>query len=335
LTVWDLDKGIPLCRLTGHDYDIIDWDLTVDGDYVVTASWDKTLKVYDYRNGKEIHTLRGHNQRINSLSLTSDGHKVLSAGEDQILMLWNIPKGERIFSLWGHTDEVSAAVFTPDGKHAISISYDHTFRVWDLETRKEQHEISHSYINVEEIILTPDGKQVIIREGDGTLSIGSEDFAIKVWELETGCLIHTLPGHTNLVIDILVTQDGRYIISTSHDHSLRIWDLKNGQTVARFMGEDNLNIQAISPDGKTILAQGEKGQVHFLQLEEFDFGPAIVTARRLQKPSGVFKLRKPQSDLSVTCIQCNAEFDVDDSKLGGEIYCHACGRLLHLNQTTL
>jgi len=335
LTVWDLAKGTELWKLTGHGRDLVDWKLTADGNYIVTASWDKTLKVYDYKQGQELVTLRGHNEKINTLCLTSDGQRALSAGDDKIIMVWNIPKGERLFSLWGHTDQVSDVEFSPDGKHVVSTSWDKTLRIWDLETRMEQYKILHTFVEAKAILVTPDGKQVIIRESDGTPSLGAQDFTIMVWDLETGGLIHTLAGHADLGIDALVTPDGRYLLSTSHDHTLRIWDMKTGQTVARFVGEDNLDIRAISPDGKTVLLQGQAGQTHFLRLEEHDFGPAIVTARRLPKPRGLFMSRKSQFLVEGTCIYCNQDFKVDDAKLGGELPCQVCGRLLRLNQTAL
>ena len=59
----------------------------------------------------------------------------------------------------------------------------------------------------------------------------------------------------------------RFAISGSSDETLKVWDLSTGAVVASFSDEDSLYACAVAPDGKTIVAGGKSGQVHFLRLE--------------------------------------------------------------------
>jgi WD40 repeat protein len=56
--------------------------LSADGRLAVSASWDKTLKVWDVVSGRELHTLAGHTKGINAIVLTADGRLAVSASDD-------------------------------------------------------------------------------------------------------------------------------------------------------------------------------------------------------------------------------------------------------------
>ena len=91
-----------------------------------------------------------------------------------------------------------------------------------------------------------------------------------MWDLESGQLVHTLEGHTDLVNAVAVTPDGRRAISASADHTLRVWDVESGIYIAAFTGEGPMLRCAIAPDGRTIIAREKSGRGHFLRLEGLD-----------------------------------------------------------------
>ncbi len=61
---------------------------------------------------------------------------------------------------------------------------------------------------------------------------GSDDYLIKIWNAETGWLIHTLRGHQDVVVDVAVNEEGTLVASASQDNSVRVWDIKTGFPVA-------------------------------------------------------------------------------------------------------
>ena len=91
-----------------------------------------------------------------------------------------------------------------------------------------------------------------------------------MWDLESGQLVRTLEGHTDLVNAVAVTPDGRRAISASADHTLRVWDFESGNYIAAFTGEGPMLRCAIAPDGRTIIAREKSGRGHFLRLEGLD-----------------------------------------------------------------
>jgi len=58
---------------------------------ILSASDDKTIKVWDATTGYEIQTLKGHNDKVTMLSISNDGKKFLSISKDEI-KVWDFPK---------------------------------------------------------------------------------------------------------------------------------------------------------------------------------------------------------------------------------------------------
>ena len=92
------------------------------------------------------------------------------------------------------------------------------------------------------------------------------DYTLKVWELESGRALRTLKGHTDSVIGVAVTPDGKRAVSASWDKTLKVWDLESGEALATFTGE--ADVLCCACDDDMIICGDAGGRVHFLNLEE-------------------------------------------------------------------
>jgi WD40 repeat protein len=100
----------------------------------VSASLDKTLKVWDLETGVRLRTLFGHTGTVNGVALSPDGRRAVSASSDNTLKVWDLETGAELRTLAGHSSSVLGVALSPDGRRAVSASWDHTLKVWDLET---------------------------------------------------------------------------------------------------------------------------------------------------------------------------------------------------------
>ncbi len=87
---------------------------TPDGKWVISASSDKTLKVWNLETGEELFSLTGHPFFITSVAVTPDGKRVISASYDQTLKVWGLESREVITSFSGDGGLRCCAV-APDG----------------------------------------------------------------------------------------------------------------------------------------------------------------------------------------------------------------------------
>jgi len=68
--------------------------VTPDGQRAVSASADRTLKVWNLATGRELRTLTGHTSGVNAVAVTANGQRTVSASADNKLKLWNLETGE-------------------------------------------------------------------------------------------------------------------------------------------------------------------------------------------------------------------------------------------------
>jgi hypothetical protein len=251
--------GGPLLRtLEGHSDRVRAVSITPDGNLAVSASFDKTLKVWDIKTGKEVHTLEGHSYSVCAVSVTPDGNYAVSASDDETLKVWDIKTGKKFPALIGHSSYVSGICVTPDGNFAVSASYDKTLKVWDTKTGKEVHTLTGHSDQITEVCITPNGNYAVSASLDKTL---------KVWDIKTGTEVRTLTGHSDRITTVCVTSDGNYAVSASEDRTLKVWDLKTGKEISTFSGDSPFFKVAFSPDGTIVVAGEASGRVHFLQFE--------------------------------------------------------------------
>ncbi|MFC2130606.1 caspase family protein [Bacteroidota bacterium] len=72
---------------------------------------------------------------------------------------------------------------------------------------------------------------VKISPNEKIFATGSKDQTIKLWDLETGLLLHTLVGHKADITDISFSNSGDSLATSSPDKTIRIWDTKTGGVI--------------------------------------------------------------------------------------------------------
>jgi WD40 repeat protein len=113
--------------------------ISPDGKTLVSASADKTVKLWEVATGKELATLKGHTANIWCVAFRPDGKMLASGdGDDTIgtIKLWDTATRKEIASLRGHKALVKCLAFSQDSTRLASGSWDLTVRLWDTQTRK-------------------------------------------------------------------------------------------------------------------------------------------------------------------------------------------------------
>jgi hypothetical protein len=112
--------GAMLRTLEGHSHMVLGVAVTADGKLAVSASWDKTLKVWDLETGRTLRTLEGHSDSVRAVAVTADGKWAVSASADTTLKVWDLETGRVLRTLEGHSESVVYVVVSADGKRAVS-----------------------------------------------------------------------------------------------------------------------------------------------------------------------------------------------------------------------
>ena len=138
-----------------------------DGARAVSASGDRTLKVWDLESGQEVATLRGHTDEVFSVALSSDGRRAVSGSCDGTLKVWNLMGGPPALSYAAIKMQCPVWRFGRRGRRAVSASVDGSMKVWDVEKGTEVRTLSDE-TSIRSLSVSRDGKRAVSGCGDHT-----------------------------------------------------------------------------------------------------------------------------------------------------------------------
>jgi WD40 repeat protein len=250
LTSWhslpDLPHPALIRTLQGHTSWVNGCAVSPRGDYIVSASNDRTLKVWDARTGAVRFTLEGHTGPVRGCAVSPQGDFIVSASDDWTLKVWDARTGAVRFTLEGHTDWVRGCAVSPQADFIVSASHDWTLKVWDSRTGAVRFTLEGHTSRVRGCAVSPQGDFIVS---------ASHDWTLKVWDAHTGAVHFTLEGHTGLVNGCAVSPQGDFIVSASSDRTLKVWDSRTGALRFTLEGHtDSVNGCAVSPQGDFIVS---------------------------------------------------------------------------------
>jgi WD40 repeat protein len=135
--IWDVETGQPvgLDLITGfwnEDKGKLSARFSPDGTTVITASDDRTARVWDAASGKAIGEPMRHKGSVNRANFSPDADLVITASDDFTAQVWDAKTRQAIFGPLRHEREVRDAGFSPDRTRVVTAGDDGTARVWEL-----------------------------------------------------------------------------------------------------------------------------------------------------------------------------------------------------------
>jgi WD40 repeat protein len=139
----------------------------------VTASWDKTARVWNSSDGRLVATLTGHEEALWSAAFSPAGHQIVTASNDSTVRLWS-KEGEllTILSVPEKYVRFLSAAFSPEGDRIITASSDDKARVWSIDG-KVLLTLSGHVSEIRSATFSPDGARIVT---------ASEDKTARIWK---------------------------------------------------------------------------------------------------------------------------------------------------------
>jgi WD40 repeat protein len=287
-----LDSKLEVLCYKLHSEMVLGVAFTPDGQKVISASRDGTVRLIDRETGKLVHCF-AHPLAF-SVAVSADGKRAISGGygPNQTLRLWDLETGEEIRRYTAYQSSVYGLAFSPDSKQALFGALDqNAAMLLDLESGEIVKRFAGHTGWVVAIALSVDGKRSLSASHDTTVRVwdtatgrevtrftghsglagavaispdgtravsGSTERTIKVWDVETGKPIRQMDVPFGSVGHLVFSNDGRRIASANlNDLTVSLWDAETGQELYRYAGHtDQVRSVAISADGRFVASGG-------------------------------------------------------------------------------
>lgn len=210
--------------LEGHTSFVYSVAITIDNRFVVSGSWDNSLRVWNLLRNQQEAVLRGHTSYVISVAITSDNRFVVSGSCDKTIRVWNLLEKQQDALLQGHISDVNSVAITSDNHFVISGSSDNTVRIWSLLNKQQEGILQGHTSSVLSVAITSDNRFIVS---------GSNDKTIIVWNM--------LEKQQKLVFNVdlicfAIANNNRFIVSGSNDKIVRVWSFFEGKQEAVFKG---------------------------------------------------------------------------------------------------
>jgi hypothetical protein len=190
----------PLRTLAGHEGRInwVAW--SPDSSRVVTASDDRTVRLWDPESGACVRSIDVPGSDVQGVTFVGN-RKLASCSQGGRLQLWTLEPGQEAPRLEGHSRTVASIAASPSGRWLASASDDQTVGVWDVATGQLRSNLSGHTTNVHSVSWSADGRW---------LASGSWDRTVRVWHADTLELAFTW-NIDGFVLALEFSPDGRHL----------------------------------------------------------------------------------------------------------------------------
>ncbi|KAG2345954.1 hypothetical protein BDR05DRAFT_97821 [Suillus weaverae] len=283
----------PLRIFEGHEMTVKAVAVFPDKRRMVTASKDKTLRLWNLETGVVLKKMEGHAREVLALAVSRDGQIIVSGDITGEIISWHGNTGETLTQpIKAHSNVITSLDFSPDG--TVLATSSRVTKFWCTKTWQMQGEpikIAGAYVNW--VRYSPSGELLAIAttkdiqiyntstreriaslEGhskynfsltwtlDGRRLLSGDSYTIREWDTLTWQQVgHPWEGHADNINAIAIHPAGTLVASASYDNHVRLWRLEDQRTIAIFQHSSPLRSVTFSADGKHILSGGEDNKI--------------------------------------------------------------------------
>jgi WD40 repeat protein len=262
-----------------------------DGRLLASGGDDCTIRLWDVATGREVRRCGENQLRVISVAFLPDGQRLATGGKDGII-LWEVATGKQHRRLGAPGVTAYGVAVSPDGA-VLASAHGNEVYWWDVASGKlllqEFRDKSQQMLKV---AYSPDGRVLAVGcsgcprlldpasgkelrrlsgippgialspgpiafSGDGKrLAYGGFDHRVRLWDVESGRLIHPFEGHAYQISTATYSPDGKTLATGSWDRTVRLWDVSTRTERHRLDDYEGWGPASVlfSPDGAALLA---------------------------------------------------------------------------------
>ncbi|MDQ3232439.1 MAG: WD40 repeat domain-containing protein [Pseudobdellovibrionaceae bacterium] len=252
--IWNSSSGELLATLPGWGRSLGDLAFSQDEKYLVTVSFDLSVRKWDLETYSELASFTCCNTNAVGVrvAISPDQKHIVTTSWDKEIKIWNFEgQLERTISAATtadfHTGSIMSVKVTPDSQWVATGAGDGSVRFWNINTGEFVKKLGATIpAAINAIAITPDGERVIYGGTNGQVHINS---------INDGSLERTIEASAMAIYSVDVSANG-ILASYGEDRMVRLWDIKTGKLVEgpRKVEDASMDEVAISESGQTVVA---------------------------------------------------------------------------------
>lgn len=212
VVLWEDGRAV---AINYHDHLVNACQFHPSGEFLVSASSDRTARVWRVPSLEPVATLFGHEDDVEMAVYSPDGLRIATASRDARVRVFTAG-GTLIATLVGHTADVNTVIWSTDGRELLSSSDDGSIRRWCADT----------YVSLDIIDLKGVETDSVAIAGDQTIYCGNDNG--EVTQIKNGQHFSLKP-HTAGVKRLVLSSDESRLLSLSYDRHLCVFDIQDGE----------------------------------------------------------------------------------------------------------
>ncbi|MCF6365676.1 MAG: caspase family protein [Bacteroidales bacterium] len=247
IALWDLDSMKIKSYLPVPDI-LSDLNFCADNEHIITSTLSSRISVWNIKSGKQIYTIQGDISGTQSAVISKDlkyiaygssgtgGVKIYDTNSKKTIKI------EEAHKYLGASD----LRFSSDGKYLLSGSFNSEVIAWKIGTWEKATDylgnigpvscISYNFNNTE------------TASGSMGSAVTETDYAVNVWNTETGKLKCKLLNHDLAVTSIAFNEKNHLLFSGSNDGTIKIWSLDSCKEIMSCIAIDYDDYIFVTPD---------------------------------------------------------------------------------------
>ncbi|MCW5809175.1 MAG: WD40 repeat domain-containing protein, partial [Deltaproteobacteria bacterium] len=269
-------------RRAAHEAGEIVHDIAFSPDdtLVVTASSDRTARIWDAATLEPRGALAGHRANVTRARFTPAGDAIVTISADNTARVWTA-SGMLRGELAGHMNILRGLAIRPDGMRVATSSWDHTVAVWDLGAATQfQPLVAARDPAPPKVAFDASGALVAVGRVDGSVVVAdARTLAVRCRRVHDGA------------IDLLAWS-ARGELATATGKTLWLGDAACGPE-RRIDHAEPISAAGFSPDGRAVTGSG--GVVRVWRAAD----PPSVDRELRDYPGSIEKIVVEHGDLAV------------------------------------
>jgi WD40 repeat protein len=258
-----------LRSLAGHTESVHDVAFSPDGQTVASASWDRSIILWNVETGARKLTLK-HGYHPHQVIFSPDGNWLYSSGGDGAIKRWNLQTGKPKAIISGR-NEIANLSLSSEGDLLACDCNPKAAEILNAETGVSKLTAPHGDV-VWGVALSPDGKFLAVAGGHRSLPVA-------LWETQTGRIAHNLAG-IKYANSVAFSPDGKILaVGSQSDPNIKLFSAMTGELI-RTLSRNNYYFSQLSfsPDGRLLAVKPNvAGRVYFYDVREYKWVGVINT----------------------------------------------------------